>query len=100
MKVGIIGGGALGLAAGLELSKAKHQVAIYERSPFLGGQASTFDVGGRRLERGYHHLFTSDRDMLSLIHEIGLGDQMRWVDSRGNESDPSITFTIASQPNT
>ncbi len=82
MKIGILGGGALGLAAGLELSKAKHQVSIYERAPFLGGQASTFDVGGRRLERGYHHLFTSDRDMLSLIHEIGLGDQMRWVDSK------------------
>lgn len=82
MKVGIIGAGAAGLAAAYELEKNGHQAMVYERAPFLGGQASTFDIGGARLERGYHHLFTSDTDIVGLINEIGLGQQMKWIPSK------------------
>ena len=82
MKIGIIGAGALGLAAGYELSKKGHKVAFFERAPFLGGQASTFSIGGGRLERGYHHLFTSDVDMVDLIQEIGLGPKLKWIQSK------------------
>jgi protoporphyrinogen oxidase len=81
MRVGIIGAGAAGLAAAYELVKQGHYAAVYERVPFLGGQASTFDVGGARLERGYHHWFTSDADIVDLTIEIGLGDRIRWIDS-------------------
>ena len=82
MRVGVIGGGAAGLAAAFELLRQGHTVEVFERAPFLGGQASTFDVGGGRLERGYHHLFTSDTDMVWLIHELGLGGKLAWVPSR------------------
>ena len=81
MRVGIIGAGAAGLAAAYELVKQGHYAAVYERAPFLGGQASTFDVGGARLEKGYHHWFTSDTDIVDLTIEIGLGDKIRWIDS-------------------
>ena len=81
MRVGIIGAGATGLAAAYDLTRAGHQVAVYERAPFLGGHASTFDVGGARLERGYHHWFTSDTDIVGLVEEIGLGDSIQWFDS-------------------
>ncbi|MCH8309236.1 MAG: FAD-dependent oxidoreductase [Chloroflexi bacterium] len=81
MRVGIIGAGATGLAAAYDLTRAGHQVAVYERAPFLGGHASTFDVGGARLERGYHHWFTSDTDIVELVEQIGLGDTIRWFDS-------------------
>ena len=81
MRVGIIGAGAAGLAAAYEFAKKGHFAAVYERAPFLGGQASTFDVGGARLEKGYHHWFTSDTDIVELTEEIGLGDRIRWIDS-------------------
>ena len=81
MRVGIIGAGAAGLAAAYEFVKQGHFAAVYERAPFLGGQASTFDVGGARLEKGYHHWFTSDTDIVELTEEIGLGDRIRWFDS-------------------
>ncbi len=81
MRVGIIGAGAAGLAAAYELGKHGHQALVYERAPFLGGQASTFDVGGARLERGYHHWFTNDTDIIDLVDDIGLGHQIRWIDS-------------------
>ena len=82
MRVGIIGGGAAGLAAGFELAKKGHQAHVFERAPFLGGQASTFEVGGGRLERGYHHLFMSDTHMVDLIHELGLGHKLAWIESK------------------
>ena len=82
MRVGVIGGGAAGLAAAFELAKKGHQAHVFERAPFLGGQASTFEVGGGRLERGYHHLFMSDTHMVDLIHELGLGHKLAWIESR------------------
>ena len=82
MRVGVIGGGAAGLTAAYELSKKGHQAHVFERAPFLGGQASTFDVGGGRLERGYHHLFMSDTHMVDLIHELGLGHKLAWIESK------------------
>jgi protoporphyrinogen oxidase len=82
VRVAIIGAGATGLAAAYELGKHGHQAVVYERAPFLGGQASTFDIGGARLERGYHHLFTGDTDILDLVREIGLGHQLRRIESK------------------
>jgi len=81
MRVGIIGGGVAGLAAAYQLTKEGHFAEVFEVAPFLGGQASTFDVFGGRLERGYHHLFVSDTDMTELIHELGLGDGLAWLES-------------------
>ena len=82
MKVGIIGAGAAGLAAAYDLALAGIEVVVYEKASFVGGQASTFDVKSTPLERGYHHLFTSDTDILSLMTEIGLADRMEWHESK------------------
>ncbi|MCY4367377.1 MAG: NAD(P)/FAD-dependent oxidoreductase [Chloroflexi bacterium] len=82
MRVGIIGGGAAGLAAAYELTGQGHFAEVFEVAPFLGGQASTFDIGGGRLERGYHHLFVSDTAITELIHELGLGDKLAWLESK------------------
>ena len=82
MRVGIIGGGAAGLSAAFELVKKGHEAHVFERAPFLGGQASTFEVGGGRLERGYHHLFMSDTHMIDLVRELGLGHRLAWIQSR------------------
>ena len=82
MKVGIIGAGAAGLAAAYDLALAGIEVVVYEKASFVGGQASTFDVESTPLERGYHHLFTSDTDILSLMTEIGLADRMERHESK------------------
>ena len=82
MRVGIIGGGAAGLAAAYELTGAGHYAEVFEQAPFLGGQASTFPVGGGQLERGYHHLFLSDTAMAELMEELGLGERLEWYESK------------------
>ena len=82
MNVGIIGGGIAGLTAAYELSKGGHKVAVFEKQAELGGQVRTFDVSGERLERFYHHIFTSDVDIIQLIDELGLSEQLLWLDSK------------------
>jgi protoporphyrinogen oxidase len=68
-----------GLTAGHRLARAGHRVDVYERWPGLGGQAATFDLGGgTRLERYYHHLFTSDRHIAALYAELGMPDAIEW----------------------
>ena len=91
MKIGIIGAGATGLATAYYLNKKGYEITIFEQAPFVGGQASTFETIAGKLERGYHHLFTSDAFILNLIEDIGLADQMAWNNSKvGNFADRSI----------
>jgi protoporphyrinogen oxidase len=62
-----------GLVAAHRLAQQGHECDVYERWPGLGGQAATLDVGGGlRLERYYHHLFTTDRHIAALYDELGL----------------------------
>ena len=79
MRIAVLGAGVAGLVAGLRLTEAGHTVDVYERWPGLGGQAATLDVGGgHRLERYYHHLFTSDRHIAELFAELGMADAIEW----------------------
>jgi protoporphyrinogen oxidase len=82
MNIGIIGGGIAGLSAAYELGKKGHKVAVFEKEAELGGQAATFEVAGERLERFYHHIFSSDIDIRQLIDELGLGERVVWMDSK------------------
>ena len=82
MKIGIIGAGATGLSAAFDLSEKGHRVKVYERNNFMGGHASTFQVGTHRIERGYHHWFTNDTDILRLMKELGLENRVMWLPSR------------------
>ncbi len=81
MHIGVIGGGVAGLTAAYRLAQAGEQVTLWERSPHLGGQAVSFPVAHGRLEYFYHHLFQSDTEITSLIHELGLGDDLKWLPS-------------------
>src|SRR5438105_5311333 len=80
-RVGIIGGGALGLAAALRLAQAGARVTVIEREPALGGLAAGFHPDPSSpvtLEKFYHHLFRTDRTAIRVLHELGLGESLRW----------------------
>ena len=82
MRIAVLGAGVAGLVAGLRQTQAGHTVDVYERWPGLGGQAATIDVGGgHRLERYYHHLFSTDRHIAALYDELGMPDELEWLSS-------------------
>jgi len=75
-QVTIVGGGFTGLAAAYELVKRGITVTVLEAEPEIGGLAAAFDVGGAKLDRFYHHWFTSDLEAMRLIHDLGLDDRV------------------------
>jgi len=78
MKIAIIGAGFGGMAAAYDLTRAGHQVTIFEAADFVGGLASGFKepTWDWSVEKFYHHWFASDRHMLGLIRELGWEDQV------------------------
>jgi protoporphyrinogen oxidase len=82
LRIGVIGGGITGLTAAYRLVRQGHQVTLWEQSRQLGGQAAAFPVAGTALEYFYHHLFLSDRDIVSLIDELGISERLLWLPSK------------------
>jgi protoporphyrinogen oxidase len=78
MKTIIIGGGLAGLAAAYKLA-GNHEIILIEKEPELGGMASSYKIAGYYIEKYYHHIFTSDKELISLIEELGLGDRLEWL---------------------
>jgi len=72
MHVAIIGAGFTGLTAAFELQKKGHFVSMFEKEQIPGGLAMGFqnDAWEWSLEKHYHHIFTSDDDILKLTLEI------------------------------
>ena len=73
MKIAILGGGITGLTSAYYLAKKGHQVTVIEKEKILGGLASGFkgDNWDWNLERTYHHIFSSDKNILNFAKEIG-----------------------------
>lgn len=96
-KIAIIGGGYCGLAAGYDLAKAGFEVSIFEKDSQLGGLAGTFEIApGKRLEKFYHHWFSSDVDILNFIEELGLIDKVKFSPSRTGFYYSNSIFRLAS----
>lgn len=100
MRVGIIGGGLMGMALGQRLSAAGHEVTVLEREPQVGGLATWADYGGFSWDRFYHVVLPTDRHLIGYIKEIGLGDALEWrrtltgfyVDERMHSVSSALEF--------
>jgi protoporphyrinogen oxidase len=76
--IGVVGGGIAGLAAAYRLQERGHEVQVFEASDALGGLAATYDTGGDRIEKFYHHLSKSEETIVELAGELGLDDRLEW----------------------
>lgn len=82
MRIGIIGCGITGLTAAHELTKKGHEVELFEAAAAVGGIAEAVQIDGFHLEKYYHHFFKSDKYVLSLLEELGIGSELLWQESR------------------
>lgn len=78
MKIGVVGAGIAGLSAAYDLLGAGHEVVLYEAGAQCGGLAAGFrdEHWEWSLEKFYHHLFTSDKEIIGLVDELGMGDKL------------------------
>ena len=84
---GIIGGGMLGMTLALRLSQKGHKVTIFESADKVGGLTSSWqmpDVDGNIVEwdRFYHVILMSDLNTRKILKEIGLENELRWVETK------------------
>ncbi len=76
--IGVVGGGLAGLAAAYRLQRAGRDVRVFEAAPAPGGLAATYETAGDRIEAYYHHLSKSERTIVELAEELGVGDRIEW----------------------
>lgn len=69
--VAVIGAGWAGCAAAVELSRAGHQVTLFEAARTLGGRARRVDIDGRALDNGQHILLGAYTETLRLLRLVG-----------------------------
>lgn len=74
MNIAIIGAGFTGLSAAREFQKNNHNVTVFEKESIPGGLAIGFkaDHWEWSLEKHYHHIFQSDKDIQELAKDVGV----------------------------
>ncbi|HEV7400623.1 MAG TPA: FAD-dependent oxidoreductase [Solirubrobacterales bacterium] len=78
-RVGVVGGGVLGISLALRLAQAGAKVTVVERGATLGGLAGTIDFGGHEVDRFYHVITPADTRMIAMAEEVGLGEELRYT---------------------
>lgn len=78
----VIGGGLLGMTLALRLAQAGKSVTIFESADHLGGLASPWQLGDVVWDRHYHVTLLSDMRLRALLEELGLEQDMQWVETR------------------
>jgi len=86
--VAIVGGGLAGLAAAGALADAGYVVELFERRPFLGGRASSYELPGTGevVDNCQHVLLGCCTNLIDFYRRLGVEQQIRWYDE--------ITFIV------
>ncbi len=82
LRWGVVGGGMLGLTLARRLAQAGQRVTVFDGAPEIGGLAGAWQVGDATWDRHYHVTLLSDLRLRGLLRELGLEDDMRWVETK------------------
>lgn len=93
--VAVAGGGLAGLAAASALSDAGFRITLFEKRPFLGGRASSYEHPGTRevVDNCQHVLFRVCTNLVEFYERIGVADQIHWFD-RMNFIEPGGRISV------
>ena len=80
--VAIIGGGLAGLAASCALADAGYTATLFERRPYLGGRASSYEHPGTGevVDNCQHLLLGCCTNLIEFYNRLGVDDKIRWFD--------------------
>ncbi len=78
----IVGGGLAGLAAGCALSDTGFAVTLFERRPYLGGRASSYQHPGTGevVDNCQHVLLGCCTNLIQFYERTGVAAHIRWYD--------------------
>lgn len=75
-RIAVIGSGIAGLSAAYDLKAAGHDVTVHERSDIPGGRMADRIVNGICTHTGASGFFSFNKEMLTLVDEVGLRDDL------------------------
>jgi zeta-carotene desaturase len=81
--VAVIGGGLAGISAACVLADAGYKVTLFERRPYLGGRASSYEHPGTGevVDNCQHVLLGCCTNLIDLYRRFGAEDKIRWFTS-------------------
>jgi squalene-associated FAD-dependent desaturase len=81
--VAVVGGGLAGLAAGSALASAGFRVTLFERRPYLGGRASSYQHPGTGevIDNCQHVLLGCCTNLIEFYERTGVADSIRWFET-------------------
>ncbi len=81
--VAVIGGGLAGLASACALAESGFRVTLFERRPYLGGRASSYEHPGTGevVDNCQHVLFGLCTNLIAFYEKIGIEGKIRWFDN-------------------
>ncbi|HEY7096013.1 MAG TPA: hydroxysqualene dehydroxylase HpnE [Terriglobales bacterium] len=81
-RVAVVGGGLAGLAAGCALAESGLHVTLFEKRPYLGGRASSYEHPGTGevLDNCQHVLLGCCTNLLEFYERLGVQQKIRWYD--------------------
>jgi len=80
--VAVVGGGLAGLAAACALANSGFQVTLFERRPYLGGRASSYQHPGTGevVDNCQHVLLGCCTNLIEFYERLGVADKIRWFE--------------------
>ena len=80
--VAVIGGGLAGLSASCALANAGFHVTLFEKRPYLGGRASSYQHPGTGeiVDNCQHVLLGCCTNLIDFYRRIGVQEKIRWFD--------------------
>ena len=80
--VAIAGGGLAGLAAACALADSGFRITLFERRPYLGGRASSYEHPGTGevVDNCQHVLFRVCTNLVEFYRRIGVEDKIHWYE--------------------
>lgn len=81
-RTAIVGGGMLGMTLAYRLARLGHRVTLFEAADHLGGLADAWRLGDMTWDRHYHVTLMSDTHTRAILAELGLDDDMQWVETK------------------
>lgn len=96
-RVAVVGGGLAGLAAGCALADTGFHVTLFERRPYLGGRASSYEHPGTGeiVDNCQHVLLGCCTNLVQFYQRLGVENKIRWYDQLTFLEPGGRTSTIA-----
>jgi protoporphyrinogen oxidase len=94
-RIGIVGGGVLGMTLALRLREQGHEVVVLEGARAPGGLAAPQTIAGFTWDRFYHVILQSDRDLLALLRELGVERELHWGVTRTGFYTDGVLYSLS-----